>query len=113
MSAPAYRRVATWLRLPAPAGSRDLDRLVNVDALELETALAADGMGASLVDVPVLEHVPASSGSTVPRRPARPAFTSADWLVRNALEMRWIAYAVIALVVLGFLMSFDLPRPRG
>ena len=47
MSAPAYRRVATWLRLPAPAGSRDLDRLVNVDAAELETALAADAIGAS------------------------------------------------------------------
>ena len=47
MSAPAYRRVATWLRLPAPPGSRELDRLVNVDASELETALAADAVVAS------------------------------------------------------------------
>ena len=47
MSGSAYRRVATWLRLPAPAGSRDLDRLVNVDAAELEAAMAADAIGAS------------------------------------------------------------------
>ena len=44
ISSPAYRRVATWLRLPAPAESRALDRLVNVDAAELESALAADAV---------------------------------------------------------------------
>ena len=47
MSAPAYRRIATWLRISAPPGSPDLDRLINVDALELETALAADAIGPS------------------------------------------------------------------
>ena len=44
ISSPAYRRIATWLRLTAPAESRALDRLVNVDAAELESALAADAV---------------------------------------------------------------------
>ena len=113
ISTPAYRRVATWLRLPAPAGSRKLDRLVNVDASELETALAADAAGEMPAPAPFRGKLTASSGGNIRGRRRSPAFTSADWLVRNALEMRWIGYAVVAMVVLGLLMSFDLPRQRG
>ena len=42
LSFPAYRRTATWLRLPTPPRSGALDRLVNIDPEELEGALARD-----------------------------------------------------------------------
>jgi hypothetical protein len=42
LSFPAYRRVATWLRLPAPPGSAALDQVLNIDPAELELALAVD-----------------------------------------------------------------------
>jgi hypothetical protein len=40
LSFPAYRRTATWLRIPQAGGA--LDRLVNIDPDELEAALAGD-----------------------------------------------------------------------
>ena len=109
ISSPAYRRIATWLRLPAPAGSRALDRLVNVDAMELESALAADTVRGP-PERPAIAEAPASSGGSTRRGRGPAPFTGADWLVRNAPEMRLIAYAVVATAVLGFLMSFDLLR---
>jgi hypothetical protein len=44
LSFPAYRRMGAWLRLPPPPGSGALDRVVNIDAAELEAALAGDGV---------------------------------------------------------------------
>lgn len=43
LSFPAYRRTGAWLRLPAAAGSRALDRVVNVDPAELDAAIADQG----------------------------------------------------------------------
>jgi hypothetical protein len=42
LSFPAYQRTATWLRIPARAGSGAIDRVVNIAPEELEAALAAD-----------------------------------------------------------------------
>jgi hypothetical protein len=36
--------MGAWLRLPPPPGSGALDRVVNIDAAELEAALAGDGV---------------------------------------------------------------------
>jgi hypothetical protein len=39
---PAYRRTSVWLRLPASEGGDPLGRVVNVDAAELDAAIARD-----------------------------------------------------------------------
>jgi hypothetical protein len=44
VSFPAYRRVATWLRIPAVSGTGASDRLVNVDPAELEPLLLPMGL---------------------------------------------------------------------
>jgi len=44
LSFAAYRRTGAWLRVPAPAASRALDRVVNVDPAELDDALAEEGL---------------------------------------------------------------------
>ena len=41
----AYRRTATLMFLPAHAGSGGLAHMVEIDPLELESALAADAAG--------------------------------------------------------------------
>ena len=42
LSFPAYRRVATFLRIPQPRGQSDRHHSVPIDPEELETALARD-----------------------------------------------------------------------
>lgn len=44
LSFPAYRRVATLIRLPAQLGSSILARVVTIDPVELELALERDAM---------------------------------------------------------------------
>ena len=46
MSAPAYRRVATLIRLPGCSGSSVLSYLVDIDPLALATALEKDAQQA-------------------------------------------------------------------
>jgi hypothetical protein len=41
-SFPAYRRIATLIRLPGRPGSAELGRVVNIDPAELDAALAID-----------------------------------------------------------------------
>jgi hypothetical protein len=43
-SFPAYRRIATLIRLPGRPGSMELDRVVDIDPAELDAALARDAM---------------------------------------------------------------------
>jgi hypothetical protein len=50
LSFPAYRRVATWLRVPARANSGTLDQVVNIDPAELELALARDAQPTGAAD---------------------------------------------------------------
>lgn len=45
-SFPAYRRIATLIRLPGRSGSAELGRVVDIDPAELDAALAADATSA-------------------------------------------------------------------
>ena len=44
-SVPAYRRIATLIRLPGRPGSTVLESVVNIDAAELDAALERDASG--------------------------------------------------------------------
>lgn len=127
VSFPAYHRTATWIRLPStvqhagvPAG---LDRVVNVDPTELDAALAhdlaasAEGTAADALQGSDGDEPRVAVVSTPRRAPDLPArgnrrrsgtFTVRDWLDANQSDLTWIALASFWLVVLGFLMRFDM-----
>jgi len=44
-SVPAYRRIATLIRLPGRPGSAVLESVVNIDSAELSAALERDASG--------------------------------------------------------------------
>jgi hypothetical protein len=53
LSFPAYRRIATWIRLPPRPGSTELARIVGIDPLELAALLALDvSVEAEAVTIP-------------------------------------------------------------
>lgn len=128
VSFPAYHRTATWIRLPpktqhagAPAG---LDQLVNVDPTELDAALArdlsarAEGPAAATVQRRDAREPPRAATSRIPELPVAHtsrnrrgsvAFTVQDWVDANKSELTWIALALFGLLVLGFLIPFDIP----
>jgi hypothetical protein len=127
VSFPAYHRTATWIRLPSgvkhagvPAG---LDQVVNVDPTELDAALARDfsareggaaadalqrpGAGEALLGAsPTLREAPIPQPPRHRRGPLK--FTVRDWLDANHSDLTWIALASLGLLILGFLMRFDI-----
>jgi hypothetical protein len=125
---PAYHRTATWIRLPfrmqhagAPAG---LDQLVNVDPAELEAALArdlaarAEGAAEATGQRPDGREAPGAATSTLRELPIALAsrndlgslkFTVQGWLDANKSELTLIALALFGLLILAFVMPFDIP----
>jgi hypothetical protein len=126
VSFPAYRRTATWLRLPfsaqhagVPVG---IDRVINIDRSELDAALARElgEIRSEAVDplrateAAALPSAAAASpvgmhGAAISTAPRTTRFSVQDWLDHNNSALTWIALASLGLLVLGFLMSFDFP----
>jgi hypothetical protein len=128
VSFPAYHRTATWIRLPSalqragmPAG---LDQVINVDATELDAALAGDlaadaeGTAANAFQrrggqEPRPAVTSTSRELPIPHTPRNSRgsakFTARDWLDANKNDLTWIALASFGLLILGFLMRFDIP----
>jgi hypothetical protein len=114
VSFPAYHRTATWIRLPfrmqhagAPAG---LDQLVNVDPTELDAALARDLADAREPPRPASSPVgELPIAHTSRNRRGAVKFTVRDWLAANKSDLTWITLALFGLLILGFLMRFDIP----
>ena len=130
VSFPAYHRTATWIRLPPrvqPAGApTGLDQLVNVDPTELDAALTrdlaarAEGAAVATVQRPEAREAPRAATSTFRELPIAHTsrnghgsvkFTVQDWLDANKNDLTWIALALFGLLILGFLMPFDIPAP--
>lgn len=128
VSFPAYRRTATWVRLPSEvqhAGARaGLDQLVNVDPAELDAALARDLAARAertTTDAPLrpeareppraanstFREVPAAHTPSIDRGSVK--FTIRDWLDANRSDLTWIVLALYGLLILGLLMPFDIP----
>jgi hypothetical protein len=114
LSFTAYRRTGTWIRIPErssglPGAPVALDQLTNIDPLDLEAALARDnipGAAQSLrkraSEPPFLSKT--DGGLSVSAAP----FTFRDWLSYNHLELTWIAFGAVSMLVMGLLMSIDL-----
>jgi hypothetical protein len=119
VSFPAYRRTATWIRLPSPAsyagGPTGLDRLVNVDPAELEAALADDVRPLRNDAAETLPDSGEASGGET-RVPDAEATATAkavgvqQWVYANITALTWVALVLLAVFVLGFSIFVELPR---
>jgi hypothetical protein len=107
LSFPAYRRIATMMRLPPRVGSTERVRVVDLEPLELAALLAAD---AKAQDTKVT--LPSSAAEPQPTEP-QPTMTRAaerrtavgwksrlqSWFALNLKELTWMALLASAVLL--------------
>lgn len=92
VSFPAYRRIATSMRLPLRPGSSDLGRVVDLDPLELAALLAADARAEDKTAA-ATEPQPPMMRAAERFMPGGRGWKSHwhSWLALNANELTWTA----------------------
>jgi len=98
VSFPAYRRVATLMRLPPRPGSTERGRIVDLDPLELGTLLAADARAEDQTAALALGAAtePQPSMMREVERSTAGGWKSRwnSWLALNANELTWTALII-------------------
>jgi hypothetical protein len=104
LSLPAYKRISTLIRLPAQPRSRVVTQIVEVDPLELATALARDAQ-------PNKETIPQPTrGAGVVRRKSAASRMEIiregwqHWVTLNANDLTWTALIIGGVLFTSWLM---------
>ncbi|MDR6289448.1 MULTISPECIES: hypothetical protein [Inquilinus] len=120
-SPPAYRRIATMIRLAGRPGTGETVQVVAVDPDELAAALVRDAAGA-VANPPSpgsSTAIPAGEGASAEPRPQVPSGPTAtpqperrfldgwrDWLAVNPHALAWIAAIAGGVVLAAFVVAW-------
>ncbi|HMG49182.1 MAG TPA: hypothetical protein VK597_01220 [Inquilinus sp.] len=120
-SPPAYRRIATMIRLAGRPGTGETVQVVTIDPDELAAALARDAAGAAVNPPPPGSStaIPAGEGASAEPRPQVPPGPTAaprperrfldgwrDWLAVNPHAPAWIAAIAGGVLLAAFVVAW-------